>query len=53
MLEQLAQYLPEEHRNMAGLLATATASQVSFVALSDLPGSCMLKRWTLHAEELI
>ncbi|KAL3150071.1 hypothetical protein ABBQ38_013417 [Trebouxia sp. C0009 RCD-2024] len=27
MLEQLAQYLPEEHRNMAGLLATATSSQ--------------------------
>ncbi|KAL3143764.1 hypothetical protein ABBQ32_003595 [Trebouxia sp. C0010 RCD-2024] len=27
MLEQLAQYLPEEHRNMAGLLATASSSQ--------------------------
>lgn len=41
MLEQLAQYLPEEHRNMAGLLATATSSQVSCVALSDLPGPCL------------
>ena len=28
MLEQLAQYLPEEHRNMEGLSAVATSSQV-------------------------
>ena len=28
MLQQLAQYLPEEHRNMEGLLAVATSSQV-------------------------
>lgn len=28
MLEQLAQYLPEEHRNTEGLLAVATSSQV-------------------------
>lgn len=47
MLEQLAQYLPEEHRNMAGLLATASSSQVSCVALSHLPGPC------LYAQELI
>lgn len=39
MLEQLAQYLPEEHRNMEGLLAVATSSQVLLLALSDLTAS--------------
>ena len=28
MLEQLAEHLPEEHRNMEGLLAVAASSQV-------------------------
>lgn len=28
MLEHLAEHLPEEHRNMQGLLAVASSSQV-------------------------
>ncbi len=28
MLEHLAEHMPEEHRNMQGLLAVATSSQV-------------------------
>ena len=41
MLEQLAQYLPEEHRNMEGLLAVATSAQVLPLATTD----CL---WHLH-----
>ena len=40
MLEHLAEHLPEEHRNMQGLLAVATSSQVLTRTEAD-PGHCL------------
>lgn len=39
MLEQLAQHLPEQHRNIEGLLAVATSSQVLLPAFVPSPQS--------------
>ncbi len=39
MLEHLAEHLPEEHRNMQGLLAVTTSSQVLSLTDAD-PGRC-------------
>ena len=45
MLEQLAQHLPEQHRNKEGLLAVATSSQVPLPVCVVSLQSCMPMLW--------
>ncbi len=47
MLQHLAEHLPEEHRNMQGLLAVATSSQV-LTSTDAGPGCCPNQRSMSH-----